>query len=103
MLSLHLNESEGANFWLEILTDLQNRGVKDILITCTDNLKIFFEAIQSIFPQTEIQSCIVQQIRNSLQYISTRDRKEFVQDLKKTYKAQTKEAAEEELLFLSEK
>ncbi|MEM9737897.1 MAG: transposase, partial [Bacteroidota bacterium] len=90
MLSLHVNESDGANCWLQALRDTQNRGVEEILVACTDHLKGFSEAIQSIFPQTEVQSCIVHQIRNSLKYISTRDRKEFMQDLKKIYKAQTK-------------
>jgi transposase-like protein len=66
ILGIYLQESEGANFWLNILTDLQNRGVKDILIACVDGLKGFPEAINSIFPKTEIQLCIIHQIRNSI-------------------------------------
>jgi transposase-like protein len=66
VLGLYLSESEGANFWLTVLTDLQNRGIKDILIACIDGLKGFPEAINSIFPRTEIQLCVIHQIRNSL-------------------------------------
>ena len=100
---MYISESEGANFWLQVLTDLQNRGLKDILIACTDNLKGFSEAIQSIFPKTEVQSCIVHQIRNSLKYIASKDQKEFMRDLKLVYRADTKEIAETELLNLGEK
>ncbi len=103
MLGVYLSESEGANFWLQVLTDLNNRGVKDILIASIDNLNGFSEAIQSIFPKSEIQSCIVHQIRNSLKYIIARDRKEFMPDLKNVYRADTKDIAEMELENLSEK
>ena len=103
VLGMYISESEGANFWLQVLTDLQNRGLKDILIACTDNLKGFSEAIQSIFPKTEVQSCIVHQIRNSLKYIASKDQKEFMRDLKLVYRADTKEIAETELLNLGEK
>lgn len=71
-MGLYLSENEGANFWLSVLTDLQNRGVKDILIGCVDGLKGFPEAINSIFPKTEIQLCIIHQIRNSLKYIASK-------------------------------
>jgi putative transposase len=100
---MYVSESEGANFWLSVLTDLQNRGVKDILIASIDNLKGFTEAINSIYPATEIQSCIVHQIRNSLKYIASKDQKSFIADLKPVYRASTKEQAEENLLLLDEK
>lgn len=103
ILGCYSNESEGANFWLSVLTDLQNRGVADILIACTDNLKGFAEAIVTVFPQTEVQSCIVHQIRNSLKYVASKDQKEFMKDLKPAYQAVSKELAEQELEKLSEK
>ena len=103
LLGMYISESEGANFWLSVLTDLQNRGVKDILIACIDNLKGFAEAIVSIFPQTEVQSCIVHQIRNSLKYVASKNQKEFMTDLKQVYQADTKEYAEEKLKALEEK
>lgn len=82
ILGLYLSESEGANLWLSVLTDLQNRGVKDILIACIDGLKGFSDAINSIFPKTEIQLCIIHQIRNYLKYVASKDQKEFITDLK---------------------
>jgi transposase-like protein len=94
VLGLYLSESEGANFWLQVLTDLANRGVKDILIACIDGLNGFAEAIESIFPKTQIQLCVVHQIRNSVKYVTHKDKKEFMSDLKKIYKANTKQAAE---------
>ena len=96
-------ESEGANFWLGVLTTLQNRGIKDILIASVDGLNGFPEAIKSIFPKTEVQLCVVHQIRNSLKYVSSMDQKEFMKDLKLVYQASTKELAEDELLKLEEK
>jgi len=103
LLGMYVSENEGANFWLSVLTDLQNRGVKDILIACIDNLKGFSEAILSIFPATEVQSCIVHQIRNSLKYVASKNQKEFLSDLKQVYRADTKEYAEEKLKELGEK
>ncbi len=103
LLGMYVSESEGANFWLSVLTDLQNRGVKDILIACIDNLKGFAEAIVCIFPATEVQSCIVHQIRNSLKYVASKNQKEFMADLKLVYQADTKEYAEEKLSALEEK
>jgi len=103
ILGCYVSESEGANFWLSVLTDLQNRGVEDILIACTDNLKGFSEAIETVFPKTEVQSCIVHQIRNSIKYIASKDQKEFIQDLKPVYQAVSKESAEIELEKLAEK
>lgn len=103
VLGLYLSESEGANFWMSVLTDLQHRGIKDILIACIDGLKGFPEAINSIFPNTEIQLCIIHQIRNSLKYVASKNQKEFMEDLKLVYKANSKEFAEEKLMELEEK
>ncbi len=103
VLGMYISESEGANFWLQVLTDLQNRGLEDILIACTDNLKGFTNAILSVFPKTQVQLCIVHQIRNSLKYVASKDQKEFMKDLKKVYRAISKEVAEDELLNLEEK
>jgi putative transposase len=94
--------SEGANFWLSVVTDLQARGVEDVFIACIDGLTGFKEAIQSVFPQTQIQRCIIHQIRTSLKYVSWNDRKAFVADLKAVYKAPTREEAEANLLKLGE-
>jgi len=103
ILGLYLNESEGAKFWLQVLTDLQNRGVEDILIASIDGLKGFPEAINSVFPNTEIQLCIVHQIRSSLKYVGSKYQKQFANELKKVYQAFTKEEAEFELDKLEEK
>jgi len=103
ILGLYLSESEGANFWLSVLTDLNNRGLKDILIASVDGLKGFPEAIKTIFPKTEVQLCIVHQIRNSLRYIASKDQKEFMKNLRLVYEASTKELAEDELLQLDAK
>lgn len=103
LLGMYISKSEGANFWLSVLTDLQNRGVNDILIACIDNLKGFAEAINSVYPQTVIQSCIVHQVRNSVKYVASKNQKEFIADLKRIYQAVNKETAERELLNLEEK
>lgn len=97
LLGLYTSENEGAKFWLQVLTDLKNRGVEDILIACIDNLTGFVQAIGSIFPKTEVQLCIVHQIRNSLKYVSSKDQKAFLRDLKKVYRATTKAIAEDML------
>jgi putative transposase len=102
LIGMYISENEGANFWLSVLTDLKSRGVKDILIACTDNLTGFSQAILSIFPETEIQKCIVHQIRNSLKYVASKDQKPFMKELKKVYQAPTKSQAETELLNLEE-
>lgn len=103
LLGMYVSESEGATFWLSVLSDLRNRGVEDILIASIDNLKGFAEAIQSTFPKTEIQSCIVHQIRNSLKYVTSKDQKAFLADLKLVYRAPTKELAEQQLEALDQK
>lgn len=103
VLGMYVSESEGANFWLQVLTNLHNRGLKDILIACTDNLKGFSEAITSVFPKVEVQSCIVHQIRNSLKYVASKDQKAFMRDLKQVYRADTKELAAMELDQLADR
>jgi putative transposase len=89
--------AEGAKFWLQVLTELLNRGVMDILIACIDGLKGFPEAIATVFPQTEVQLCIVHQIRGSLNYVSWKQRKQVAADLKPIYQASTVEQAEQKL------
>lgn len=103
LLGVYVSENEGANFWLSVLTDLNNRGLKDILIACIDNLNGFEQAINAIFPKTEVQSCVVHQIRNSLKYVASKDQKVFLSELKPVYKAATKELAELNLEKLGEK
>lgn len=103
ILGLYLSESEGANFWLQVLTDLHNRGIEDILIASVDGLKGFPDAINAIYPNTEVQLCIVHQIRNSLKYVASKNQKEFMKDLKLVYQAVSKESAELELDRLEEK
>lgn len=93
LLGLWLSENEGAKFWLNVLTELQNRGVEDILIACVDGLKGFPEAIETAFPQTEIQLCIVHMVRNSLKFVPWKDYKAVTADLKAIYRASTEEAA----------
>jgi transposase-like protein len=95
--------AEGANFWLSVITDLQNRGVEDIFIACMDGLTGFSDAVHAVFPKTEVQRCIIHQIRNSLRYVAWKDRKAFVQDLKTVYQAPNRETAETNLLHLGEK
>lgn len=92
--------AEGANFWLSVITELEGRGVKDILIACVDGLTGFKEAIQSVYPKTQVQRCIIHQIRNSLRYVSWKDKKKFADDLKKVYKASTKEEGWNHLMEL---
>ena len=103
LLGMYISESEGAKFWLSVLTDLQQRGVKDILIACIDNLGGFEEAISSIFPRTEVQSCIVHQVRNTLKYVASKDSKEVVKEVKLIYQATSKELGEEQLNALEKK
>ena len=103
LLGMYISKNEGANFWLNVLTDLQNRGVRDILIACVDGLKGVPDAIQSVFPDTIVQLCVVHQIRNSVKYVGSKHQKEFIKDLKHVYGAVSKETAEIELLNLDEK
>ena len=93
LLGMWLSENEGAKFWLNVLTELQNRGVKDILIACVDGLKGFPEAINTAFPQTQVQLCIVHMVRNSLKYVPWKDYKAVTADLKQIYQSVTEEEA----------
>lgn len=93
VLGLWMSENEGAKFWLANLTELKNRGLQDILIACTDNLTGMNEAIAAVYPKTQHQLCIVHQIRNSLKFVSYKDRKQLAGDLKPVYAAATEEMA----------
>ena len=103
LLGLWLSENEGSKFWLSVLTELQNRGVKDIFIACVDGLSGFPEAINAVFPQARIQLCIVHQVRNSLKFVSYKDRKTVAADLKKIYSSISEEEAKMELDLFAEK
>ena len=97
ILGIWVAESEGAKFWLSVLNDLKSRGIEDIIIACVDGLKGFPEAIQSAFPKTEVQLCIIHQIRTSLRYLASKHQRAFMIDLKEVYKASTLEQAEAQL------
>jgi putative transposase len=97
VLGIWMDQAEGAKFWLSILTSLKNRGIEDILIACCDGLKGFPEAIETAFPKTVVQTCIVHMIRNSLRYASWKRRRELARDLRPIYSAETRQAAEAEL------
>lgn len=103
VLGLWTAESESASFWLSVLTDLKARGVEDILIASTDNLKGFTQAIQGVFPRAVTQLCIVHQIRNSCRYVVWKDRREFCSDLKSVYAAPTRAAAQSGLVSFEDK
>jgi putative transposase len=97
VLGLWSASSEGAKFWLAVMTELKNRGLRDVYIVCTDGLKGFPQAIETVFPQAQVQTCIVHLIRASLNYVSWKERKTVAADLKPIYKAPTAEAAQEAL------
>ena len=103
LLGLWIAETEGAKFWLQVVTELKNRGVKDIFIACVDGLKGFPEAIETVFPDTQIQLCLVHMVRHSLHYVSWKQRKEVATDLKTIYQAPTIEEAEIHLEEFEEK
>lgn len=103
LLGIWVNQTEGAKFWLGVLTDLKNRGVEDIMIACVDGLKGFPEAIEAVYPQTQVQLCIVHMIRNSLRYVSWKERKAVVADLKTIYGAISAEEAKLALDNFAEK
>ena len=102
LLGLYISENEGARFWLNVLTDIQNRGVRDIIIACIDNLKGFAEAIETIFPQTEVQLCVVHQIRQSTRFVAWKDSRQVMKALKLVYRAPSKEEAERNLALLDQ-
>lgn len=103
LLGIYLEETEGAKFWMTVLEDLKRRGVQDIVIACIDNLKGFADAIELIFPKAEVQLCIIHQIRNSMNYVSYKNSREFMADLKTVYQAGNKDQAEFNLQLLDEK
>ena len=97
VLGMWVSENEGAKFWLQVVTELKNRGVQDIFIACVDGLKGFPEAIETVYPATQVQLCIVHMVRNSLRFVSWKQRKEVATDLKLIYQSSTAEQAEMEL------
>lgn len=103
LLGIWISQNEGAKFWLNVMTELKNRGVEDILIACIDGLTGFPEAIQTVYPQTKVQLCIVHLVRNSLRYVGWKKRKEVAADLKKIYSAKIIEEAELALTSFAEK
>jgi len=103
ILGIWIGENESSKYWLKVLTDIRNRGVKDILIASVDGLAGFSDAIKAVFPNTEVQRCVVHQIRNTLNYVSYKHRKEFVKDLKLVYTSATEDTALSELALLEEK
>jgi putative transposase len=103
LLGMWISQNEGAKFWMSVLSELKNRGLKDILIACVDGLTGFPEAIEAVYSKTQVQLCIVHMIRNSLKYVNWKNRKELVTDLKKVYTAPTIDAAEIELVKFAEK
>ncbi|MCA1617106.1 MAG: IS256 family transposase, partial [Acidobacteria bacterium] len=103
VLGLWVAQSEGAKFWLQIVTELKNRGVSDIFIACVDGLKGFPEAIETVYPQTQVQLCIVHLVRHSLNYVGWKQRKEVAADLQLIYRAATREAAELQLAEFAQK
>lgn len=103
VLGIWIAETEGASFWLSIITELRNRGVEDIFIACVDGLKGFPEAIESVFPRTQVQLCLVHLVRHSLSYVSYKERREVAADLKLIYTAPTLAEGETRLLEMVEK
>ncbi|MBU5639090.1 IS256 family transposase [Geomonas sp. Red69] len=103
VLGMWVSENEGAKFWLQVVTELRNRGVEDIFVACVDGLKGFPEAIETVFPKTQVQLCIVHMVRHSLNYVTSKQRKEVADDLKLIYQSTTAEQAEMQLNAFSEK
>ena len=103
VLSIHIGKNESAKYWLGVLNELKNRGVKDILVICADGLTGMKEAVSAAFPQTELQRCIVHQVRNTLKYVGEKNKKEFANDLKTIYHAPSEDAALEALDRVTEK
>ena len=103
VLSIHIGENESAKYWLGVLNELKNRGVKDVLVICADGLTGMKEAVSAAFPQTELQRCIVHQVRNTLKYVGEKNKKEFANDLKTIYHAPSEDAALEALNRVTEK
>jgi putative transposase len=102
VLGMWAAEAEGAKFWMQVVTELKNRGVADIFVACVDGLKGLPEAIEAVFPQTQVQLCMVHMVRHSLSYVSHKDRKQVAADLKMVYQAATLEEAERQLTQFEE-
>ena len=102
LLGLWIEQNEGAKFWLYVLTELKNRGVADIFIACCDGLSGFPQAIETVYPRTQVQLCIVHMVRNSLTYVSWKHRKQVAKDLRVIYQAATLEQAEAALWIASQ-
>ena len=100
ILGQWIAETESSKFWLSALTELKNRGIKDVFFCCIDGLKGFAEAVQVVFPKTQIQLCIVHIVRNLLRYVSTKDRKEVAKDLKEIYNSPTLEQRSKSSTYL---
>ena len=103
VLSIHIGENESAKYWLGVLNELKNRGVKDVLVICADGLSGIKEAVNAAYPQTELQRCIVHQVRNTLKYVGAKNKKEFANDLKTIYHAPSEDAALKQLERVAEK
>ena len=103
VLSIHIGENESAKYWLGVLNELKNRGVKDVLVICADGLSGIKEVVNAAFPQTELQRCIVHQVRNTLKYVGAKNKKEFANDLKTIYHAPSEDAALKQLERVTEK
>jgi putative transposase len=103
VLGMWFQETEGAKFWLQVLTELKQRGVRDVLICCVDGLKGFPDAIEAVFPETWVQTCIVHLIRHSLRYVPRRERERVARDLKPIYTATDADAAEAALHAFDER
>ena len=103
VLGIHIGENESAKYWLGVINELKNRGVKDILVICADGLTGMKEAVNAAFPQTELQSCIVHQVRNTLKYVGEKNKKKFANDLKTIYLAPSEDAALEQLERVTQK
>ena len=103
VLSIHIGENESAKYWLGVLNELKNRGVKDVLVICADGLSGMKEAVNTAFPQTELQRCIVHQVRNTLKYVGAKNKKAFANDLKTIYHVPSEEAALKQLERVTEK
>lgn len=103
VLGLYMGDNESASFWMQVLTDLSQRGIEDILIASIDNLKGFADAIEAAFPSTEVQLCIIHQIRNTMKYVTWKDYRELLRDLKEVYRAPNKAVAEGNLELFAQK
>jgi len=103
VLGLYLGDNESASYWMQVLSDLKQRGLEDILIACIDNLTGFANAIEQIYPQTEVQLCVIHQIRNTIKYVNWKHNRELMRDLKQIYKASSKELAEHNLDLFEDK